>query len=86
MNILHSASVGLPDEKLIRKASTCADQVIIYSYGGRPAEIWWSKLNVADYTNLAVINLADEETKQLAAMFSRGMKNELYDSRKRCLN
>jgi uncharacterized protein YaeQ len=67
-------SVGLPDEKLIRKASIRADQVIVYSYGGRPAEIWWNKLNVSDYANLKVINLSEQDSKELAAMFSRGMK------------
>lgn len=67
-------SVGLPDEKLIRKASIHADQVIIYSYGGRSADLWWNKLNIAEYTNVTVINLAEQDTIELAAMFSRGMK------------
>jgi uncharacterized protein YaeQ len=67
-------SVGLPDGKLIRKAVSRADQVIIYSYGGRTAEIWWSKLKLGSYQNLRVINLADKDTKDLATMLSRGMK------------
>ncbi len=32
-------SVGLPDEKLIRKAVSRANSVIVYSYGGRAAEV-----------------------------------------------
>ena len=67
-------SVGLPDEKLIRKAVSRADKVIIYSYGGRPAEVWWSKLKLADYKNLTVYSLASEETQALANLAARGMK------------
>jgi uncharacterized protein YaeQ len=67
-------NVGLPSEKLIAKAVSRAEQVIIYSYGGPAADIWWKKLKVANYKNLNVINLADTETKELALMYSRGMK------------
>jgi|SRR6185437_3020668 len=67
-------SVGLPDEKLIRKAVNRAEQVIIYSYGGRPATIWWDKLKLGGYQNLKVVNLADDDTKELATLLSRGMK------------
>lgn len=67
-------SVGLPDEKLIRKAVNRSNQVIIYSYGGRRSEIWWSKLKLSAYPNLKVINLPAEETQSLATMLSRGMK------------
>lgn len=67
-------SVGLPDEKLIRKAANRAKQVIIYSYGGRGADIWWSKLKLNDYKNLRVINLTSETTQALAAMSARGIK------------
>lgn len=67
-------SVGLPDEKLIKKAANRADQVIIYSYGGKPAEIWWNKLKLSNYPHLRVINLLDKDAKELANMISRGMK------------
>lgn len=67
-------SVGLPDEKLIRKAVSRARKVIVYAYGGRPADIWWSKLKLDKYQNLQVINLAQQDTQNLTEMFSRGMK------------
>lgn len=67
-------SVGLPDEKLIRKAVSRATQVIIYSYGGRIANMWWDKLKLNDYKNLRVINLDPNETRELAEFASRGMK------------
>lgn len=66
--------VGLPDEKLIRKAVSKAEQVIIYSYGGRVADMWFSKLKLADYNNLKVINLTSQDTQALAALANRGMK------------
>lgn len=67
-------SVGLPDEKLIKKAVSRAERVIIYSYGGRPAEVWWNKLKLVSYQNLKIINLADKDTKELALICTRGMK------------
>lgn len=67
-------NVGLPDEKLIRKAISKATQVIIYSYGGRPAEVWWNKSKFGDYKNLQVFNLTTEDTQTLATMAARGMK------------
>ena len=35
--------VGLPDEKLIRRACNRARHVMVLSYGGRTAEIWWQQ-------------------------------------------
>ncbi len=67
-------SVGLPDEKLIRKAVSKANQVIIYAYGGRIVEDWWNKMKLGSYSNLKVINLSSKDTNDLAAMASRGMK------------
>ncbi|HLX55048.1 MAG TPA: YaeQ family protein [Aquella sp.] len=67
-------SVGLPDEKLIRRAVSKANQVIIYAYGGRIVETWWNKMKQSNYSNLMVINLSSKDTNDLAAMASRGMK------------
>lgn len=66
--------VGLPDEKVIRKAVSRATNVIIYTYGGRVANMWWEKLKLNDYKNLKVVNLEPEDTRQLAAFAARGMK------------
>lgn len=68
--------VGLPDEKLIRKACGRANQVIVYCYGGRVAEMWYAQ-NSAQFArlkNLTVINLPQESTLALAAMVQRGMQ------------
>ncbi|MHB0985207.1 MAG: YaeQ family protein [Sulfuricella sp.] len=68
--------VGLPDEKLIRKACGRAKQVVVYSYGGRGAELWWnqnsSKLQRLD--NLTVINLPAAASLELAKLAQRNMR------------
>jgi uncharacterized protein YaeQ len=35
--------VGIPDEKLIRKACGRAGQVVVYCYGGRVADMWFTQ-------------------------------------------
>lgn len=68
--------VGLPDEKLIRKACGRARQARVYAYGGRVADIWWeqshSKLDRVQ--NLGVIRLPAETTQALAGLARRTMR------------
>lgn len=67
--------VGQPDEKLIRRACGRAEAVVVLTYGGAVAEIWWeknrSKLERLD--NLTVLNLSQAEGKALAGMVNRSM-------------
>ena len=67
--------VGLPDERIIRKACGRADQVVVISYG-RAADIWWNenrdKLQRLD--NLTVLKLDSSTTLALAALASRTMQ------------
>jgi uncharacterized protein YaeQ len=67
--------VGLPDEKLIRKACGRAEQVIVYCYGGRTAELWFSQNSkeLARLKNLTVFTLAAESTQAMANMVERTM-------------
>ena len=67
--------VGIPDEKLIRKACGRADQVVVYCYGGRTDEMWYAQ-NRALFErqkNLTIINLSLESTQALAALVQRTM-------------
>lgn len=67
--------VGLPDEKLIRKACGRADQVVVYSYGGRVADMWFAQ-NSAQFErqrNLTIVNLPAESTQALAQLAQRTM-------------
>jgi uncharacterized protein YaeQ len=67
--------VGIPDEKLIRKACGRARQVIVYCYGGRGAEMWFeqNKSQFERQKNLTVINLPTESTQALAKLAQRNM-------------
>lgn len=67
-------NVGLPDERILRKACGRADQVVLIAYG-RSADIWWrdnrDKLQRLD--NLTVLKLAPADTQALAAWAGRTM-------------
>ncbi|PKO25332.1 MAG: hypothetical protein CVU35_04730 [Betaproteobacteria bacterium HGW-Betaproteobacteria-8] len=67
--------VGIPDERLIRKACGRANQVIVYCYGGRTAEMWFAqnKSQFERQKNLTVINLPVESTAALAGLAQRTM-------------
>jgi len=68
-------SVGLPDERVIRKASGRANHVVIVSYG-RSADIWWNenrnKLTRLD--NLTVLRLPTESSQAMAQLINRTMQ------------
>ncbi len=68
--------VGLPDEKLVRKACGRADKVVVYCYGGRVAEMWYAQ-NSAKFErhqNLSVVNLAPESTQSMRVLAQRTMR------------
>jgi len=67
--------VGTPDEKLIRKACGRAEQVVVYCYGGRVADMWFTQ-NSGQFErqkNLTIINLPAESTQGLAKLAQRTM-------------
>ena len=68
--------VGLPDEKLIRRACGRAEQVIVYIYGGRVAEMWFTQNSglFERLKNLTVINLPSESTHAIASLAQRTMQ------------
>ena len=61
--------VGQPDDKSIRKACGRAKQVVIYTYGGRGADLWWeqSRATLERSKNLTVMNLPLDTSRALAA-------------------
>lgn len=68
--------VGLPDEKRIRRACGRARQVVVVTYGGRVADMWWQQNKVAlqRQDNLTIINLSPEDSRALASLAARGMQ------------
>src|SRR3984957_2381928 len=55
-------TVGQPDEQQMRRACGRARHVIVYTYSGRSAQVWWQKNGVgaARSRNLTVVDLAAE--------------------------
>jgi uncharacterized protein YaeQ len=66
--------VGQPDEKRIRRACGRARQVIVYTYSGRGAGVWWAKISgdLARCKNLQVIDLPDAAA--LTSLAARAMR------------
>jgi uncharacterized protein YaeQ len=67
--------VGLPDERRIRKASGRSDRVLVYTYGGRAAELWWNANAPAleRLENLRVMDIDPEASRAMAAGAARNM-------------
>jgi uncharacterized protein YaeQ len=67
--------VGQPDEKSVRKACGRAKQVVIYTYGGRSADLWWeqTRATLERSKNLTVLNLPADASRALAALAQRDM-------------
>lgn len=66
---------GLPDERRVRKACNRAQQVVVYAYGGRSADLWWQQNGeaLARFRNLRVFALPKAQTDALAALTERTM-------------
>jgi len=68
--------IGQPDEKNLRKASGRARQVVLYTYSGNSADVWWqqnqSKLNRIH--NLTVINVDPASAFALEKLARRTMQ------------
>jgi uncharacterized protein YaeQ len=68
--------VGQPEEKTIRQACGRAQQVWIYTYGGRSADQWWEKHRATLHrcNNLTVLNIPQEGSRTLAALSQPSME------------
>ncbi len=68
--------VGQPDERRIRRACGRAREVIVYSYGGYGAAIWWNQVGgeLARAKNLAVISVPPAASQALARLARRNMR------------
>lgn len=67
--------VGLPDERLLRRAAGRADNVVVFAYGGKAMEAWWLKEGaaLARLRNLRVLALSDEQSAALTALADRNL-------------
>jgi uncharacterized protein YaeQ len=73
-------AVGQPDEQQMRRACGRARQVIVYTYSGRSAQVWWQKNGVgaARSRNLTVVDLATEATQALGRLAQQGMQLQCF--------
>ena len=67
--------LGLPDERRIKKACSRAQQVALFAYNSRAAEIWWqqNQNKMAQFSKLSVWYLDDTQLAQLSAFADRTM-------------
>ncbi len=72
-------ALGLPSEKVLRQSCAKAGKVVVYAYGGRPAEVWWDKVkgSTTRFDNLRVTALSETDTTALANLASRAMKMQV---------
>jgi uncharacterized protein YaeQ len=67
--------VGLPDEKLVRRACGRSVEVVVYAYG-RGADLWWGRSSVAleRARNLRVMSVPAAAGQELAKLAQRSMQ------------
>lgn len=74
-HVLSWIEVGLPDERVLRKAAGRANEVKVLAYGGRAVEVWWQKEMAAlsRLPKLSVFALSTEDSQALAKLSQRAM-------------
>jgi uncharacterized protein YaeQ len=75
-DILLWIELGQPDETRVRKACGRARHVVVITYGGQAAEVWWSKSGaaLARNKNLSVLDIPPETVQQLVGLSERSMR------------
>ncbi|ART79988.1 YaeQ family protein [Oceanisphaera avium] len=74
--ILMWIELGEPSVKRIKQALSRAEQVLVYSYGGRSAELWWEKhhTQLSSLPRLAIYHLSDPQPQRLASLCQRNIE------------
>ena len=67
--------MGLPEERRIKKACSRSQQVALFTYNSRAAEIWWqqNQTALAGFKNLTVWYFDDAKLSQLTTLATRNM-------------
>ena len=68
--------LGQPDESRIRKACGRAHQVVVVTYSGNAAELWWTRIapSLTRLKNLSVIDIPSDVVAQVTSLLQRGMR------------
>ena len=75
--IIRWIEVGLPEERLLRRACGRSDEVILLAYGGgKTVDAWWqaNKDALAKQDKLTIKAVDSRSSKALSAMAERGME------------
>ncbi|MEP7329828.1 MAG: YaeQ family protein, partial [Betaproteobacteria bacterium] len=74
--ILTWIEVGLPDERVLRRAAGRADNVVVYAYGGRAVDLWWQRSvdTLGRVRNLLVHAVPPDGSAALGALAERNMQ------------
>lgn len=67
--------LGLPEERRVKKACSRAQQVALFAYNSRAADIWWqqNRAALAGFRNLTVWYFDDVQLGQIASFAARNM-------------
>ncbi len=67
--------LGQPDEKRLRRACGKADEVKVYCYTDKAADVWWESMQntLQRFDNLSVIQLDGDAIEKLGNMAQRSM-------------
>jgi uncharacterized protein YaeQ len=75
-DILLWIDLGQPDEKRLRKACGRSEQVVVYTYQNRSAEVWWKQIEdkVQRFDNLSIFSFNEDSIDSLDQLVNRNMK------------
>jgi uncharacterized protein YaeQ len=75
-SILKWVEVGLPEEKLIRRACGRSNEVWLYTYLDTKTAIWWqqNKSGLLKLNKLRVLTVSDEHCAALKSMATRNLQ------------
>jgi uncharacterized protein YaeQ len=68
--------LGQPEEKRVRKACSRAEKVVLFTYGGASADIWWQQQHskLARFDKLSVLKVMPAQSQQLATLVRKVMQ------------
>jgi uncharacterized protein YaeQ len=74
--IAHWVELGQPDEARLRRASSRADRVTVYTYQSASAREWWKGMagKASKLRNVTIYNVPSEAVEALAGMAQRAMR------------
>jgi uncharacterized protein YaeQ len=67
--------VGQPDDKVLQRASSKSDRVLVYAFSSS-ADIWWKSIEnkLHRQAKLGVVRIPHEASQAMAAMAERSMQ------------